>query len=385
MAWKGNIQNPAPNNIRESDNRAEKVIASNRAEQVRRDNDKQRDFTISLYDIDETILDHLNNLQLQVQDAGTLIKVPSFFGSPEQWISAQRDGYIRDSQGKLILPAIVLKRTNSENDQSLQFFNRYLTTPAIKLYSQKNKYTQFGVLAEQNTSINEVYNVIVPSHVLLTYHFVIWTEYIEQMNDLVLKFQFNTKDYWGSKKGFRFRTRIESFTHAVELQAGEDRVVKTEFDLVTHAYVLPDIITKLEDASTTFKKMFTPKKIIIGTEIVSTDFDLSMTNKNRQMWKNPNYPNLQADVFIPTPPIIVGDTITDNSIVAQISQALKATTSTKLPITLPDAISTIPGLKIVPVPSNPLSLGNPGDVSYDENYFYIYSEGMWRSIAISQL
>lgn len=384
-SWKGNIENPVPNIVREPDNRAEKVIASNRAEQVRRDNDKQRDFTISLYDIDETILNHLNNLQLQVQDAGKLIKVPAFFGSPEQWTSAQRDGYIRDRQGKLILPAIVLKRTTSENDQSLQFFNRYLATPAIKLYSQKNKYTQFSILAGQNAPVNEVFNVVVPSHMLLTYHFVIWTEYIEQMNDLVLKFQFNTKDYWGSKKGFRFRTRIESFAHAVELKAGEDRVVKTEFDLVTHGYVLPDTITKLEDTKATFKKMFTPKKVIMGAEIVSTDFDPSVTNKNRQKWQNPNYPNLQSDVPIPAPPISVSDSITDDSIVAQISQALKATTSTKLPGTISEAISAVSGLHIVPVPTGPASLGSPGDVSYDENYFYIYSNGAWRSIAISEL
>lgn len=384
-SWKGNIENPVPNNIREPDNRAEKVISSNRAEQVRRDNDKQRNFTISLYDIDETILNHLINLQLQVQDVGKLIKVPAFFGSPEQWTSAQRDGYLRDKQGKLILPAIILKRTSSENDQSLQFFNRYLVTPTIKLYSQKNKYTQFSVLAGQNAPVNEVFNVVVPSHVVLTYHFIIWTEYIEQMNDLVLKFQFNTKDYWGSKHGFRFRTRIESFSHAVELRAGEDRAVKTEFDLVTHGYVLPETITKLEDTQTTFKKMFTPKKMIMGAEIVSDEFDLESKNPYKEKWRNPNYPNLQKDVPIPPPPVSISDTINDNSIVSQISQALKATTSTKLPVTISEAISSVPGLHIVPVPSGQAAIGNPGDVSYDSSYFYIYSGGAWRSVAISEL
>lgn len=181
-SWKGDLTNPVPNSVHEPIDRAEKVIDSNRAQQVRRDNDEQRDFTISLYDIDETILNHVKNLQLEVEDAGKKVVVPSFFGSPEQWTSAQRDGYLRDNQGKIILPAIILKRTSSDDDPSLKFFNRYLNTPAIKLYSSKNKYTQFGLLAGQNAPVNEVFNLVMPSHMVFTYHFIIWTEYVEQMN-----------------------------------------------------------------------------------------------------------------------------------------------------------------------------------------------------------
>jgi hypothetical protein len=304
-AWRGNPDNPAPNEIREPKNRAEKVIDDNRANHVRRDTDKQRDFTISLYDIDEAILDHLKNLQLQVEDMGQKITVPVFFGSPEQWTSAQRDGYIRDNQGKLILPAIILKRTTSENDQSLQFFNRYLNTPVIKLYSSKNKYTHFNLMTTPNAPVHEIYNVVVPSHMVLTYHFVIWTEKIDQMNDLVVNFQFNTKDYWGSKKGFRFRTRIESFGHTIEVRTGEDRVVKTEFDLTTHGYVLPDSLVKLDSNAMTTEKYFTPKKLIINSEVVGTKDNIEALNKNREKWRNPNYPNLQADVPIPSPSIVV--------------------------------------------------------------------------------
>lgn len=311
-SWKGDPTNPVPNEIRETDDRAEKVIADNRAQHVRRDTDTQRDFTITLYDIDETILDHIKNLQLQIVDAGQVVAVPTFFGSPEQWVSAQRDGYLRDKQGKILLPAIVLKRTTSENDQSLQFFNRYLNAAGIKLYSEKNKYTHFNLLARPNAPVHEVYNIIVPSHVLLTYHFIIWTDKVDQMNDLVLKFQFNTKDYWGSKKGFRFRTRIESFGHTVEVSTGEDRAVKTEFDLVTHGYVLPDSMVKLDTQEATTKKFFTYKKIVMGAEVVGTPENIAELDRNREKWRNPNYPNLQADVPIPAPPIIVSNTVSQD-------------------------------------------------------------------------
>jgi len=312
-SWKGDISNPAPNTVQEPMARSEKVIADNRAEQVRRDKDTQKDFNISLYDIDETILTQLQNMNLQVVDAGKKIKVPVFFGSPEQWTSAQRDGHIRDKQGKLILPAMILKRTNSEGDSSLQFFNRYLNTPAMKMYSQKNQYTKFAVLAGQNAPINEVYNLVMPSHMVLTYQFIVWTELVEQMNDLVETLRYNSNDYWGSKKGFRFRTKVEGFGHTVELQAGDDRVVKTEFTLITHGYILPDTITKLENTKMTMQKMLTPKKVVMGAEVVSTGFDWDKKNSNREKWRNPNYPNLQKDVPIPEPPITLVDTITDSS------------------------------------------------------------------------
>ena len=74
--WKGDITNPAPNNLQEPIARSEKLITDNesvrsfdttnvgnRAEQVRRDTDTQKDFTISLYDIDATILLHLEQMK----------------------------------------------------------------------------------------------------------------------------------------------------------------------------------------------------------------------------------------------------------------------------------------------------------------------------------
>jgi len=393
--WKGNPSNPAPNTVQEPTDRSEKFKADNdsfnhmgvgnRAEQIRRDKDAQKDFTISLYDIDETILTHLQKMNLQVVDQGKQVKVPVFFGSPEQWTSAQRDGHIRDKQGKLILPAMILKRTNSEQDASLQFFHRYLNSSVMKLYSPKNKYTQFSTLVPQNAPVNDVYNVVLPSHMVLTYHFVVWTELVEQMNPLIEQIQFNTKDYWGSRKGFRFRTKVDSYGHTVELQAGDDRVVKTEFDLVTHGYILPDQMTKLDHKEMTTKKFLTPKKIVMGVEVVSTGYDWSNADSNREKWRNPNYPNLQADVPIPAPPVTVVDTITDSSGVAnEIVSALRAATinSSVTPISTstPDASSY---LRVVPTPASMATLGNEGDVSYDSNYFYIYSGGQWRRVAIT--
>lgn len=386
MSWKGNPDNLAPNKTQEPINRSEKIIGENRANQVRRDNDNQKDFSISLYDIDTTIFNYLDILQLEVEDNGKLIKVPTFYGSPQLWVAAARDGYLRDKQGKLILPAIILKRTSSESDASLQFFNRHLNVSVMKLYSEKNKYTRFSTLVGKNVPTNEIYNVVVPSHMTLTYHFIVWSEYIEQMNILIEKLQFSTKDYWGTTTGLKFRTRIERFGHTVELQASEDRVVKTEFDMVVHGYILPDTMTKLEKHQMTTKKMFTPKKMLLGVETVSSNYDFSKNNSNREKWRNPNYPNLQADVPIPEPPVSMISNINDpNSITAQIVGSLRSVTKT--PIVDPISVgldNTAPFLKIVPPPLDLAAGGQEGYVSYDSNYFYIFSGNHWRRVAIAE-
>lgn len=371
--WKGDPTNPAPNTVHEPLERSEKVIADNRAEQVRRDKDTQKDFTVSFYDIDEAILTQLEQLQIQITDVGKRVKVPIFFGPPERWVSAQRDGYIRDKQGKVMQPAMILKRSNSENDSNLMFFNRYLDTPAMKVYSEKNKYTQFSALTGQNAPVNEIFNILVPKHMVLTYHCIIWTALVEQMNQVMQTVVYNTQDYWGSKKGFRFRVMVDGgYAHNVEIQAGDERIVKTEFDLTTHGYILPDTVTFLERHKMTTKKRLTPKKMIMGIEVVKTDFELSQMTDNSEKWRNKQYPNLRYDTIIPPPGISVDTSITDNSFLdARPRIGIKVDNSPLF-------------LRIVPVPLQQNAGGQDGDMSYDSEYFYLRTNHKWRRVAIAE-
>lgn len=381
MAWRGDKTNPAPNTVKESIERSEKFvtnndpaafISNNRAEQVRRDTDTQKDFTITFYDIDETILTQLEQLQIQIVDQGKQVKVPIFFGPPERWVSAQRDGFMRDKQGKIILPGMILKRSNSENDSSLLFFNRYLDTPVMKLYSDKNKYTQFNALTGQNAPINEIYNVVVPKHMLLSYHCIVWTAYVEQMNQVIQTILFNTQDYWGSRKGFRFRVQVDGgYAHNVELTAGEERMVKTEFDLTTHGYILPDSVTYLERHKMTTQKKLTPKKFIIGMEVVRTGFELSQASANAERWRNPNYPNLRYDTIIPPPGVSVDSTVVDSSFLP--TGNWKGIKVSGAPLFL----------RIVPVPHGQNPGGQDGDMSYDATYFYFRSNHRWTVAPLS--
>jgi hypothetical protein len=329
MAWTGDKSNPVPNigNVKgdlsqeiaqQSSNLSEKKTDVNRAYQKRRDTDNQKDNTVSILDIDTAIMKQLEKFQMTVTDEGNQIKVPFYFASPEKWKSIQRDGVIRDYNGKMILPAVVIERTSSEKDEQMMMFNRYLNYPVMRQHSEKNRYTKFSILIGQNAPVNEVYDIIMPKHMVFTYHFILWTEYIEQMNSLVEKFSFNTDDYWGDLRGLRFRTKIQSISHAVELQVDTDRLVKSEFDLVVNGYILPDVMDKVAGKQMTAEKFFTPKKLIMGQETVMTEFNpVAPLPENAEKWRNQNYPNLQKDVPIIPPPTVQGNPLNTSGSILQ--------------------------------------------------------------------
>jgi hypothetical protein len=300
-SWKGNINNPVPNPVQESMDRSEKRVDENRSFPIRRDTDTQKNQKITLMDVDKVIFDHLESMQIAVTDEGKTIKVPIFYGSPEKWVSARRDGFIRDRQGKIQLPAMIFRRTNSENDDDIEIFNRYVKYPVIQKHSIKNKYTQFSLLMGKNAPTNEVFNITMADHMVFTYSFIVWTEYHEQMNPIIEKIKFNTKDYWGSPRGFRFRCRTESFSHTLELNTDDDRVVRTEFDLITNGYILPESYQLLDRQYPTTDKLFTPKKIIIGAEVVTTNYGVFKSNNNSDKLKSKKYPNLNSGDEPPAP------------------------------------------------------------------------------------
>lgn len=375
-SWRGNKTNPSPNPVQEDLSRSEKRADENRSLSVRRDTDKEKNQKITLMDIDKIIFDHLERMQFSVIDEGNTIKVPIFYGAPEKWVAARRDGFIRDQQGKIQLPAIIFRRTNSENDDDVEIFNKYVRYPIIQKYTSKNKYTQFAILSGQNSPVNEVYNVTMADHLILTYSFIVWTEYHEQMNPIIEKLKFNAKDYWGTEKGFKFRCKVEGFTHTIELSADDDRIIKTEFNLITNGYILPETYQILDKQYPTTEKLFTPKKIVIGTEIVASDFDMSRLNKNSEKWKSQLYPNLDRGDEPIAPKIVWGsisDTTVSPSLRSVLSTIKVSTTASGWTVTTP----TPAGIQWQPVPSHPNSPGSEGWMAHDDSYLYIYSGGMW--------
>lgn len=306
MSWKGNPSNPVPNFVQFDQTVSDVKKTINRAEQVRRDTDTQKDVVINLQDIDNAIMKQLEKFQLTVPDNGQSVKVPVFYASPEKWKSIQIDGFMRDYQGKMLLPAIVFSRTSSEKNKNMMLFNRYLSYTVMKKYDIKNRYTPFNVLVGQNAPINDIYGIVMPDHMIFTYHFIIWTEYQEQSNKLVERLNFESEDYWGEKRGYRFNTKIDSISHTVQLVTDQDRMVKSEFDMQVFGYLLPDVIDYFDGKQNTTQKWLTPKKIVMGEEVVAPNIRLKTERQiNDKKWRNQKYPNLPtSDVIQPVPILI---------------------------------------------------------------------------------
>jgi hypothetical protein len=225
-----------------------KELKRNRALDTRRDNDNVVDYKVKLKDIDTALLYYLDNVVLpNITDNGKSFKIPIIYGSPERWASVQKDGYSRDKDGKTQIPLMMFKRTAMAKNRTLSnkvdanFPQVYQTF--AKQWSRKNAYNAFSV-ANNFSPVQEQYNVVVPDYVNITYEFIIWTDYVEQMNDIVEAINYSEGSYWGEPERFKFRTRIDDFTNQTDLTGDADRLVRTTFTLTLYGYIISDTLNR---------------------------------------------------------------------------------------------------------------------------------------------
>ena len=224
---------------------------------------------VTLIDIDSSILFYFDKvIQPSVEDNGENVKVPIMYASPERWNSIKKQGFIRDKKRQVITPVVVYRRTSVTKDDAvpqdkLDANNPHMFYTFQKKFSQENKYDKFsqqiGLLPQR-----EYYNVMMPDYVTISYDFIIWTSYIEQMNSIVEKIVYSDGAYWGDPEKMRFRSSIDSFEDATEI-GDTERLVRTNFSVTLRGYLLPK--GNFDHRSTT-QKFLTPKKVIFGTETV---------------------------------------------------------------------------------------------------------------------
>lgn len=207
-------------------------------------NDDVKQFTIGLKDIDETIIYYFNNvIKPSVIQNGKRIPVPILYGSPERWKAVQKDGYYRDKNGKIQTPLLMFKRDSVEKNRSLgnklDANNPRNFGIFEKRFSQKNKYDKFDIL-NNRIPVKELYGVIIPDYVNIKYSCVIFTEYVEQMNKIIESINFASDSYWGDPQKFNFRAMIDSYSTNTELNQGEDRTVKTSFEISLLGHIVSD-------------------------------------------------------------------------------------------------------------------------------------------------
>ena len=239
-----------------------------RANDVRRDDDKIKDQSIGLEDIDYAIKYYFDEvIKPQVEEFGSVIKVPVMYGSPEKWKNIQADGYFRDKNGKILSPLISFKRVSITKNRGLTNkidanFPQLYYNSELK-YTQVNKYDQFSILTNSKP-IKTYINTVVPDFIDVAYDVIIWTDYVEQMNPIVESIIYTEGSYWGDMERFKFRTKIDSWTNTTDLLQDADRVVRTTFQLNMLGQIVPDILVK-QLSKKQSEKTFDTRQITIET------------------------------------------------------------------------------------------------------------------------
>jgi hypothetical protein len=257
-------------NAQVATNKNETGIDFNRSTKLSFRNDTSKPFSIGIQDLDEAVFYYFNEvIQPFVYQNGERRSIPIIYSSPERWKSYQRDGYYRDKGGAVMLPIIILQRDSIEKDRTvankIDANQPNLYSSYQKSFNPKNAYSNFAAL-NNRIPAKQFHAITVPDYVNLTYSCIIQTYYMEQLNKVIESVEYASDAYWGNPERFKFRARVDNFTTATELTAGQDRLVKGTFNINLRGYIIPDTIQK--DLSA-IKKYNSKSKVFIKMETTS--------------------------------------------------------------------------------------------------------------------
>jgi hypothetical protein len=237
---------------------------SERGYDVVQSSDDAAPITVTLMRIDEAIIHYFDEVILpSVSENDVVRKVPVLYGTPERWDSVRKQGFLRDPQTtKLFSPLIMLRRSSVKRGELQNPNNKYMHYTLDSGYNARNVYDKFAALNNIHPS-KQIRQVVIPDYMDLTYEVAMWTEYEEQMNGLIEQVNVESDEYWGTRNNFKFKVQIDEFTSRTKLPAESERVVRVEFTMKVHAYLLPaHLIQNFKHASYN-STAFTPKKVIL--------------------------------------------------------------------------------------------------------------------------
>ena len=253
----------------------------NRGTITSRKDDIVQDVSIGLEDHDKAIMYYFNEvIKPSVISNGDNINVPVMYGAPERWKSVQQDGYFRDKEGKLQVPLIMFKRGSIEKRRDLgnkldannpQFYYTFQ-----EKHNKRNQYDNFSALQGRKPS-QQFHAVVIPDFITLNYTCTIWCDYISQMNKLIESVNYSSDSYWGDKEKFKFNSKIDQFNNTTELTIGDNRIVKTTFNLKLQGYLVPNSINK--ELTQQPSKFFSKSSVIFNGELSVQPTDKPLTRE----------------------------------------------------------------------------------------------------------
>lgn len=246
---------------------------TNRAYSTRRDDDTFKTPSITLYDVDYAIMYFLREvIKLQVEQNGRIIEVPLAYGTGELWSQIQARGFMRDKEGKLLVPYAVITRTSMSEDERFKRMDTNYGPAPLQVYMTygTDSRTFDNIFDQTRLTYNSkfgshVYVSVVPEFYVLEYELILYASYMEQLNQMVQDIIVTSHFVWGDS--YKFRTVVGDASFETINPTGGERLVKATIGLTTDCRLQNEFELK----RSTITKAFSPKKIIFSNERSSFD------------------------------------------------------------------------------------------------------------------
>ena len=233
-------------------------------------------FSIGLKEIDTAVIKHIRNIMKpKVKEQNEIISVPVLYGNEERWKSIKTRGVLRDKNGSLILPMIVIKRTSVGFDDAMpmSFDNdvqgKYISVVRSSSgWSKNNRYDRFSVLTGQKP-VQEFVKTGMPDFVTCNYSIVMMTSFIEQMNDLNSLWMEHLETYFGDQTSYRFLSALDvDITNEIEMESQGERMIKNEFSMTIKGYMIPEFTDNIFGKTAELGRAYKPKKVSFSEKLL---------------------------------------------------------------------------------------------------------------------
>ena len=234
-------------------------------------NELVKDISTTFYDIDYAIKWHIENvIKCTITEKDSIVTIPVLFASGEKWAMIQKHGYLRDNQGKVLTPLIVIRRNSVSRREDLQELKVLETVENRivfeKKYTQQNRYDRFSVTGKPIEK--EYYSVDIPKFLQVEYDLMIWVNNTVQLNEVVEQL------LWFDGKAFgdthKFTTHIDPPSFETSNQIGEDRIVRAMMSVRTKGRLL----SSHGPNSSIMYKLNPVNRIVLTVEADANDRDI---------------------------------------------------------------------------------------------------------------
>ena len=274
------VRNENINRAKQVSTRNLEASAGNSKRTVLPGKNLNKNYAITLKDVDTAIISHVKDvIRPVIKEANESYKVPVMYGNEERWKSARKRGVLTDKNGVLQLPLIMLKRVSVDRNDIMggmehDVQREHSDVVRSSKWSKKNQYDRFTVQTGKKPVIENLVTTV-PNFVNISYEFILWTNFISQMNPLVEEFIEHNNTYWGDSDEHKFLCKLESISDASEMTQNTERFIKSNFTLLTKAYLLPEYTNSvITNKISNLKKTATPGKVNFGYEGDASDFQV---------------------------------------------------------------------------------------------------------------